>query len=531
MNILERITSALRRKAPEADHSPDQPDTDAGFDPDRDRQESVADPAAFAGDTDQPEAGTAAIKVGPGRKAKLVGWFSRRRKAVPEVVASPEVATSTLALLAAEGAQLLTPSYKERGVVEINGKDYVAGLIWSGYTEGTPVKNQAISARDISASGSDMEPQLDLYVDQRNRGFLGFGSTEWGQKKGMPALVESFDEKLLGDRWLMVLKLEGSRDNWWVGARRDGDVYEDRVLLSKEDATEVFGENVSAPGWKTVIAPEDWRVQATASGLPAGILAKTSARMRLVDPVKAYAPRAIGAGILLAGIVAGSVYYLDMRAKHLAEMEELRQQIERAVTLLPADFPWHDRTTLVDFVDACRIKIEESIVLIPGWELQPFTCRVERGRATLAGGWSRSGGRIDWLRAAIPEGHPPVSVNPALSSVTATHRFTMPVDAQALANEPWPREQMLSRLAERFQTFDLSMQSRIVEDRRDPTVNPIFNYHAMNVTGSMDLSEFAAFLSDVPALIPEALSYNIGSSTWSMVLRIHHPVILPEITQ
>lgn len=546
MSILERIKAALRRKATGGDTLPDHRDTFDGADPEGQNDEQEAsegfdgaglehDPDLMPEDADAetgPADAAGSVPEASSRKAKISGWFNKRKKGVPETVSSPDVSASTLAALSADGAEQLVPTFKERGVVEINGKDYAAGLIWSGYNQGTPVKNQAVSARDVSAGTGDMEPELDLYVDQRARGFLAFGSAEWGQSKGMPALVESFNEAVLGERWLMVLKLEGSRDSWWVGARRDGDVFEDRVLLSKEDATEVFGENISAPGWKTVIAPDDWRVQSTASNLPLAIITKTSAKMRLVDPVRAYAPRAIGIGILVAAMIGGGVYYLDMRSKHLAEMEELRLQIERAVTLMPADFPWHDRTTPAMFVEECMNAIEDAIVMTPGWELQPFTCRVERGRATLAGGWTRSGGgRIDWLRAAIPEGHPPIAVNVATSSVTTTHRFTMPVDARALVHDPWPRTQMENRMRERFQVYDLTMQMRLVEDRRDPAVNPLFHRHDMNVTGSMDLAEFARFLADVPAVVPDALSYNIASSTWSLVLRVYHPVILPEITQ
>ena len=420
-------------------------------------------------------------------------------------------------------------TYVEQGVVSIDGRSFAIGLTWVAVVETDSLKSHLEVARKLSASRKQADVDFSLVVGDKVSGFYGFGTAELGHKRGIPVLIDALDEDVLGSNWLAVQRIPGNRDLWWVGGRRGGDVFEDRVLTSKDAAAALFTENLDAPNWSTIIAPDDWRVRNSTPHFPKSALRKPVGRMRIVDPVKVYGPRIMVSMILVGVLAAGGYYFWDKQQKYNAEMEELRLQIERAITLEPQDFPWYHRTRLDVFIERCKEEMAGMLVFPAGWENEVFTCQIDRGRGTVSTGWRRSGGNIAWLRAAMPEDFPAITVNPAAQAATASRRFEAPIDPDAVRADPWERPILESRMTERFQLRDIRLNMRFVADTRPAETNPLFNRHDIQIQGSMDLGEIVPFLEDIPALIPEAISYNIATSSWSLIVRVHHPVIVPEI--
>lgn len=423
--------------------------------------------------------------------------------------------------------------YEDTGVLVFNGEAFAANMIWVVDLEGNTAREHIPFAQKM-AQGRDVPDQsFELCSDRKGADYYGFGSKDSGHRRKMPILIESFDQSVMGRNWLVILPLEGRPGSFWLGSRRDGLVFEDRIFTSQEKAAEAFFDMISAPDWGMIVAPAEWAVQDSLHEIPASALVEKKYRKKLslTDPLRSYAPRIIMVSVLLSIAAGGGFYFYDRHQKHLAEMEELRRRVEQAITLAPQDFPWFHRTSLEEFVSLCETEILNTMVLVTGWENQQFTCRIERGRGTVSTGWTRAGGNVSWLRASMPRDFPSISVHPSITSATVSRSFTAPIDPTALEVEPWSRDLIESRLNERFQVLEIDGNLRFVRDNRPADTNPLFNRHDLQIQGSMGLSDIIEMISDVPALIPETLNYNLASNSWSLVLRIHHPVILPEFTQ
>lgn len=420
--------------------------------------------------------------------------------------------------------------YEDFGRISCGGEEFAAGLIWVSGLDLDSVKSYADQALRISEARAQHIDRIEFCIGEASRDAYGFGARDLGHERGMPVLIESLDRDILGENWLAVCPLSGGSDQWWVAGYREGDVFEDRIFASQADAAEAFADALTAPGWQTIICPDGWSSLADHAAIPREALLKPRQRgkLRLLDPLRSYAPRLIMAGVLLSVALGGGWYFYDRHQKHLAEMEEMRQRIERAITLAPQDHPWYHRTAIADFVSHCEKEIFDSLVMVVGWENQQFTCKIERGAGTVSTGWSRSGGDISWLRAAMPAGFPQISVHPSVQSATLTRRFSAPRDEAAMRAEPWSRHVMESRLSERFQVLGLQTSMRFVADRRPADTNPLFNRHDVQITGTIGIDQLIPMIEDIPAMIPETLNYNLASGSWSLVIRVHHPVILPE---
>lgn len=419
----------------------------------------------------------------------------------------------------------------DEGVVSIAGKEYAIGLTWVSIVDDEKLKAHAEIAQRVAANRKSASMELTLVVGGKPGDFYGFGATENGHKKGMPVLIESFNAEVMGVNWLAVMALDEKRDTWWVCGRRGGNVFEDRILKSRDAAAALMSDSLEAPGWSTIVAPEDWRIPRSVPTFPDAALGTPGGRLRHIDPIRVYGPRIAFFTIMLLIVAGTTLYFIDRHRKHLAEMEALRQQIERAITLVPQDFPWFHRTRIDHFIDHCSREIARIIVTPPGWENEVFTCRIERGRGTVSTGWRRAGGNVAWLRAAMPSDYPSVNVGVNAATATVTSSFQAPIDPDALNVEPWTRTMIENRLTERFQLRDIPLSMRFVADNRPPETNPLFHRHDIQVQGGMALEEIIPFIEDIPALIPDTLSYNIAASSWSLVLRIHHPVVLPELNR
>jgi len=56
---------------------------------------------------------------------------------------------------------------------------------------------------------------------------------------------------------------------------------------------------------------------------------------------------------------------------------------------------------------------------------------------------------------------------------------------------------------------------------------PVFNYHELSFQASAGIKEYARLFSDVPALVPSDMIYDLKTRTWNLKFRIYHPAILP----
>lgn len=429
--------------------------------------------------------------------------------------------------------KLIELTLTDAGVLSWKGESFAVNMIWVVELEGTTAKEQIPFAQKMAQGRNMIDQNFEFCSDRKGADYYGFATKDLGHSVKMPILIDSLDPDYMGENWLAVLPISGQSGSYWLASKRDGVVFEDRVFTSQEKAAETFSDMLTAPNWGKIIAPEDWLIPDSLHGIPqrAVLAPKARRKLHILDPLKTYAPRIIFFGLLFLAAAGGGFYFFDRHQKHLAEMEELRLRVERAISLRPEDFPWFHRTSLPEFIEICETEILNTLVFVTGWENQQFTCKIERGRGSVSTGWNRSGGDAAWLRASMPEDFPEISLHPSINSATVTRNFTAPLDPEALRAEPWSRALIESRLAERFQFLGLDTNMRFVPDNRPADTNPLFNRHDLQIQGRMGFDQIIPMVADIPAIIPETLNFNLASETWSLVIRIHHPVILPEIAQ
>lgn len=434
--------------------------------------------------------------------------------------------------------------YIDTGVIGIGRAKYAVGFAWSNRNPDMTVREQVeeITSRvHVNAKGEAL--RYDLLVDASRMGSLGLSEAQSsGQAPGMPALISCLPEATVGARWLGAFRINGILDAWWIGSIRDGKVFEDQIVLGRHAAEEIFHQNLEAPGWETVIAPPEWAIPDSSDLRLAEIIDPSSGiKVRHLTPLRANLPRIILLGALGVGAIGMAWAWQDMKAREAEELARLRREAENAVVLKPQDHPWFDSTPVTDFVSSCQAAIERAIFLVPGWEAQPISCTVDKGRGVVATGWTRNGGRISWLNGAMPEDFPKPVLEDDGMRASLSVSFDVPVDPNAVARQPWDGPAIEAHLRARFQTLGLeitieeSRENRKERGRdrdkgagsRKDIPRPVFKSHDLGINVSAGIDEVSLLLRDVPALVPQALIYNVATSSWDLMAKAYHPPIIP----
>ena len=87
---------------------------------------------------------------------------------------------------------------------------------------------------------------------------------------------------------------------------------------------------------------------------------------------------------------------------------------------------------------------------------------------------------------------------------------------------------MTQMLNLRFDTLSLAIPLTEMVARATPQapgvpVTKIWNYHAIEFQTDTSLEEYIQLISDVPAVVPEFLTYDPYTSAWRLVANIYHP--------
>jgi len=438
----------------------------------------------------------------------------------------------------------LEAEYIDTGVIGIGRAKYAVGFAWSNRNPDMTLREQVedlTSRVHVNTKGEAL--RYDLLVDASRMGSLGLSEAQSsGQSPGMQALISCLPEATLGARWIGAFRINGILDAWWIGSIRDGKVFEDQIVLGRHAAEEIFHQNLEAPGWVTVIAPPEWAIPESSDLRLAEIIeASAGIKVRHLKPLRANLPRIILLGTLAVGTIGMAWAWQDMKAREAEELARLRREAENAVVLKPQDHPWFDSTPVTEFVASCQAAIERAIFLVPGWEAQPISCTVDKGRGVVATGWTRNGGRISWLNGAMPEGFPKPVLEDDGMRASLSFGFDAPVDPNGVARQPWDGTAIEAHLRARFQSLGLEIS--IEESRenrkergkdreksagsRKDIARPVFKSHDLGIKASAGIDEIALLLRDVPALVPHALIYNVATSSWDLMAKAYHPPIIP----
>lgn len=416
------------------------------------------------------------------------------------------------------------------GVIAFGRKKVAAGLQWLSVEEGVSLKARLAELSEASHNdASQLTANYKFYTSHRNTGFIGVGSPEAGHSAGMKTLITMIDAEIAGPRWIGAFKIDKSSDLWWIGAVRDGKVFADSIWASRSSAEAALNDDLQAPGWTTIFTPDDWGIEGSnPASLVSLIDLRKGEKFKSATVVKDNLPRAIILAMLVGAVGAGGYYFHLRAAEEQRQLDELRAKAAAETTYTVADLPWFEMTASEEFIRLCAENVQRALITVPGWENQPISCSIQKGKGSITTGWARSGGRSSWLRAAVPANLAPPVFAANFESATWAIEFDAPKDPNAGSREPMNPEYIEPQLVERFQNHGLTMSIRAAAGNQPRATNRVlFNSHEMKISASYIPLPEAQLLADIPALKIDGLVYTPSTGNWDMALNIYHPPLTP----
>lgn len=413
------------------------------------------------------------------------------------------------------------------GVIQIGRTKAAMDLSWRGYNAGRKIKEQAETA---SASGKSED--YNLYVDTRSTGMIAFGSGLAGHKRGMRALITMIDGRYVGRNWLAAFKLGEANPVFWIGSMRGGQVYEDRIAKDPDTAREIILGLIDAPDWNKIIAPEEFGIRGTEAAQLSDIVdVKIGLPLKPVRPIRANLPRIIAGIVVLVAVGFGYARWHGLKVAEIERLAEIRRMERESVRVKPEDYPWFESATIGDFISTCKSEIESSVILATGWRTGPVACTITRGNGSITTTWQRANGRIAWLIGALPEGFPEPRMDNGGNNANFNRSFEGPKRQDALSDQNWSGARIQNTLLSRFQNLDLpivmnEVVQRQAQNRRNAQ-KAVFNHHIVQIRTKLPIGEFGPLLGDIPGVAPDSLIYTPAENSWSLIMRVYHPPILP----
>jgi hypothetical protein len=421
-----------------------------------------------------------------------------------------------------------TPELVAHSVIAAGSARFAIGLLWQLRGAGQTVADQG---RAVSV-GAD---SFDLYAPHADGKQIGFGASEEGLRRGMRAAASIVTPDAKADTWVaafrVVSQIRRVPEAWWIVAHRDGLVYEDRLLLDKDEARAAFLDISEAPGWQRVVCPADWEVpQSDEVSLDEILALRTRGGvLRPLSRVSQWLPRV--AAVLFLGVLGSGAWYAwSLWQLEQARLIEMLRQAELAAQIsAPKPPPWIDAPELADFVIGCNAAFDALFIPVPGWRNEPLHCGFDGAGATADAQWVPERGNVAHLLAAVRNQG---LGEPAIDPITLRGKSARNVDLAPRpadrAGSPVAPDAIQLRLRSRFQYLGLEMtlNPKIVAPaggavRGQPPA--AYNYHELTIQMSVAPEEHVRLLSDVPGLVPERLSYDPSTYDWTLVARIYHP--------
>ncbi|MCA3446238.1 MAG: type 4b pilus protein PilO2 [Rhodobacter sp.] len=380
---------------------------------------------------------------------------------------------------------------------------------------------------------------FDLSVLYAAGAQVGFASKMDAHKDGMMAAATAIPREYVGDTWLAAFVLPVAGDQmqlaWWIVAHRDGLVYEDRLVRNEIEARESFMDLYDAPGWQTVICPPNWQIS-DAHDIALGYLIRPGtkgAALKSHSPVVIWAPRAIAAAVVIGGVAFGYNYWQNIQEEaERAELARLQEEELRRLEALQVP-PWDGMPNLLDSAIACATLINELQVNPPGWLLDPVTCTVSRGTVSASATWKRQDGtRAKYLYSALDlRGLPVPQFDATLASGSVSRSASIPANDWGKDVAPLDPNEMFTRLVYRFDTLalPLTLTAQVAQpaapDASGLPNRKIWNYHSIELESSAFPTELISLIGDIPAVVPNTLTYTPSTQTWKLTAFIYHPPI------
>jgi hypothetical protein len=412
----------------------------------------------------------------------------------------------------------------------VNGKRLVIGVLWEGFGQGDTPKS--VSEKIHNASKGKISP--DLFANLKDEYQIGLAVSSKQLKSGDKVGATSFSERRMGRFWLAAFELPHREGCWWIVAMRDGQVYEDSIHHDLSAAQSVFLENLEAPDWQRTIAPSDWSINGAESYSLGSVISPSSGLgFKPVKPIKTYLPYIVGGAIVMSMAFAGNYFHTQYQEKKAEEDRQMKEARKPQVRVSIFDYPWFEKPRLEPFFDACIPQMEQMLKFVPGWKQDVISCSMREQSADISTSWKNESGYVHWMMAAFPiEGVQPL-INGVGDQATMSQSVEFTFSEDEEVDEGWTEDKVDLILKRRIQTLgvDIKMAAevrRLTPQQRSKLKKGVFNRHDFKFQTSGALYEYASLFSDVPAVVPDQLVYNVHSGIWNVSFKVYHQAILPQ---
>ena len=396
--------------------------------------------------------------------------------------------------------------------IRIGRQQAALGLLWQPARSGMSVRDQAA----LAGSGTRVFGLVAHAGDGRQ---LGFATVDKGFSSGMLAGATLFDGGVVGDTWVGAFPVGDG--GWWIVAVRDGWIYEDLVCRDAESAEKAFRKLLEAPDWGRLYAPADWGVGgADDVSLSELIALGAAARLRPLNRAFRFASACCAA--LLALVLLGYGWREVSRLQHEWAQREALIGDSTPAEVIPV--PWLGALPIGQAVRHCERAMERFALEPPGWDLLRIECAFSKSGATVKADWRRNRGRISFLAASVESR---TGIRPILErngeSASASEAFEILETTIEPSATPWTGEKLESVFRERFQTLGLDIGLARKSGRPNAAAGGIaFNRHDIAIATSTGLRDYARLISDIPALVPESIMFDMSASAWMLKAKAYH---------
>ena len=405
------------------------------------------------------------------------------------------------------------------GQIRLGNRIVALGLLWQ------PLQSE-VSNREQARRLSAFNEEYNLFARSPSKNQVCFSSHIRGHQAGMAVGAFLIDTFHLGKNVLASFAISGDPASIWLVAMRESAVYEDSIHSTKESALNAFQELLKAPAWETIIAPDFWMINgATERDLPSCIELKNTINLHSVNRLATIFLWSGVSLIILVTSLIGWYHYSNILEIKRNTIEHV-QIPEKLVPIFP---PWHNAPPIRTFVSACNDAISRTFILLLGWQSMPIVCLWNNEKLDIMATWTRQGGKISNLEKRIADWTDERLITGCkgkCASLTVDYPISIPGSINQVTN--WTAPETEDTLRERFFKFGIDLKMNFRKPQRDVAENDsthqvqIYAYNDISFTTSTAIEEYSDLLADVPALVPESLTYTPTSNRWLLTARIYH---------
>lgn len=286
------------------------------------------------------------------------------------------------------------------GSITVGRRQYAVGLLWQ------PLQNSDDPMNEIREA-IDNDISSDLYCLRPASTYqYGLGKKSMGHRAGEPSAAAAVASAL--SEYTSVAAVFPVQEGWWLlGVRNDLILSEEDALYKTEqEAHDAFYQLMGMPDWHLKIAPASWGIDKAQELSLESLLKKNASRVVLEEVGSTQkTPILVIIAIVLIAIVVGALYFVinlwsTIFPDDKIEVQPIPEAIQPVEPVPEKPKPWEKIPKLDSFLFKCwNNSYQLTNLTIPGWQVGNMTCTY----TGLTTGWSKSWGRIAWLKAAINE--------------------------------------------------------------------------------------------------------------------------------